>query len=181
MSIRKAPQGLQEMLDNYSKVFETDFGQMINIFVQLKIKPGYQPKYCKPRVVHYVLQPPMEADLDCLVRSGVFSPAAHSEQATPIVSVIKKKSSVQIYGDFTRTLNLALCAVQYPLPCIEGLFTALSGGRCVSKLDLSNSYLQIEVDPASNKYLTKTLKRNYTAIIDCFLALQLLLPSSRKP
>jgi len=41
----------------------------------------------------------------------------------------------------------------YPLPRIEYLFTALSGGQSFSKLDLSHAYLQVRLAEESQKYL----------------------------
>ena len=43
------------------------------------------------------------------------------------------------------TLNPVLEVDQYPLPRIEVLFSALSGGARFSKVDLKHAYLQIEV------------------------------------
>ena len=42
----------------------------------------------------------------------------------------------------------------YPLPRIEELFTAVAGGKIFSKLDLSHAYLQLQLDEASQEYVT---------------------------
>ncbi|XP_063775437.1 uncharacterized protein K02A2.6-like [Pseudophryne corroboree] len=47
-----------------------------------------------------------------------------------------------------------LRTVQYPLPKIEDIFAALSGGGRFSKIDLAQAYLQMEIEEASKKYLT---------------------------
>jgi len=50
----------------------------------------------------------------------------------------------------------------YPLPRIEDLFAALSGGKVFSKLDLSHAYLQVQLSRESQKYLvTNTHKGLY--------------------
>ena len=42
----------------------------------------------------------------------------------------------------------------YPLPCVEDLISAPSGGTVFSKLDLSHAYLQLPLDDASKPYTT---------------------------
>ena len=42
----------------------------------------------------------------------------------------------------------------YPIPRIEDLFTAMSGGLVFTKLDLSHAYLQLVLDESSREYLT---------------------------
>ena len=41
----------------------------------------------------------------------------------------------------------------YPLPSIEELLAAMSGGKYFSKLDLQNAYLQLPLDSASKQYM----------------------------
>ena len=41
---------------------------------------------------------------------------------------------------------------QYPLPQPEELFAALNGGEKFTKLDLSEAYLQIELEKESKQY-----------------------------
>ena len=42
----------------------------------------------------------------------------------------------------------------YPLPRIEEFFAAVSSGKIFSKLDLSHAYLQLQLDEASQEYVT---------------------------
>uniref|UniRef100_A0A3B3Q5Y7 ribonuclease H n=1 Tax=Paramormyrops kingsleyae TaxID=1676925 RepID=A0A3B3Q5Y7_9TELE len=44
--------------------------------------------------------------------------------------------------------------MQYPLPRIEDIFSSLAGGEKFSKIDLSQAYLQMEVEESSRKFLT---------------------------
>ena len=41
---------------------------------------------------------------------------------------------------------------RYPIPKIEELFTAMSGGVMLTKLDLSHSYLQLQLNESSKEY-----------------------------
>ena len=42
----------------------------------------------------------------------------------------------------------------YPLPKLEELFVAVSGGKIFSKLDLLHAYLQLQLDGSSQEYVT---------------------------
>ena len=50
-------------------------------------------------------------------------------------------------------MNPYLEVNQYPLPRPEDLFAALNGGEKFTKLDLSEAYLQIELEDESKQYL----------------------------
>lgn len=43
---------------------------------------------------------------------------------------------------------------QYPMPKIADIFTPLSGGQTFGKIDLTQAYLQMEVDEAPKSLLT---------------------------
>ena len=42
---------------------------------------------------------------------------------------------------------------QYPIPRVEDLFATVTGGKFFTKLDMSHSYQQIELDDASKQYV----------------------------
>ncbi|KFD49758.1 hypothetical protein M513_09353 [Trichuris suis] len=51
-------------------------------------------------------------------------------------------------------VNPAIVTDVYPLPTLDEAFAALAGGKCFTKLDLRNAYLQVPVDQASADILT---------------------------
>ncbi len=55
------------------------------------------------------------------------------------------------------TVNLVLHVDQYPLPKPDDLFGTLAGGKKFTKLDLSQAYLQLELDEESSTWLFATL------------------------
>ena len=62
---------------------------------------------------------------------------------------------VRLCGDYKVTVNLSLDVDQYPLPKAEDLFATLAGGKqFISKLVLTQAYLQLELDSESQKYCT---------------------------
>ena len=60
------------------------------------------------------------------------------------------------------TVNPVLKVDQYPVPSPEDLFATLAGGKAFTKLDLSQAYQQVILEPGSRKYVTiNTHKRLY--------------------
>jgi len=57
-------------------------------------------------------------------------------------------------GDYRVTINKAVKVDAYPLPKVEDLFAALSGGKYFSKLDMSQAYLQLPLDERSRELVT---------------------------
>ncbi|XP_042625658.1 uncharacterized protein K02A2.6-like [Cyprinus carpio] len=151
---QKEKDNLETVLKRHSAVFSNSLGTMKGIKATLTIKPNSVPKFCPPRNVPYALRPRVEAELKRLTELGVISPVEHSDWATPVVPVSKKDGTVRLCGDFKITINPSLCVDKYPIPCIEDLFASLAGGQCFSKLDLSNAYLQMEVEENSRELLT---------------------------
>ena len=68
--------------------------------------------------------------------------------------VMKSNGTIRICGDFKVTINSVSQVDTYPLPRVEELFSALSGGKYFSKLDMSQAYLQLELENDSKQYVT---------------------------
>ncbi|XP_051782565.1 uncharacterized protein K02A2.6-like [Erpetoichthys calabaricus] len=151
---QRKKENLESVLKRHSAVFSKKLGTMKGIKARLTLRPNSAPKFCPPWNVPYALRPRVEAELKRLTALGVISPVEHSDWATPVVPVSKKDGTIRLCGDFKVTLNPSLCVDKYPIPRIEDLFASLAGGQHFSKLDLSNAYLQMEVEEKSRKLLT---------------------------
>ena len=68
--------------------------------------------------------------------------------------MLKRDGSVRICGDYKVTINKVSRLEQYPIPRIEDLYTKLSGGKKYTKLDMSNAYLQVELDDTLKRCTT---------------------------
>lgn len=106
----------------------------------------------------------MEQELEKLERQGIIEPVSYSDWAAPLVPVPKTDGRLRLCGDYKVTINPELEVEQFPVPTPEDLFATLAGGKAFTKLDLSNAYQQVILDPASRKYLVLT--RVYTSIHD---------------
>lgn len=145
---------LKELLDKHQSVFSEELGKFNGPKVKLNVAPKATPKFCKARPVPYSLKALVEEELNNLEKQGIITPVQHARWAAPIVPVMKKNGRVRICGDFKVTINQALDMDSYPIPRIEELFAALSGGKYFSQLDLSQAYLQLELDEASKELVT---------------------------
>ncbi|XP_062538267.1 uncharacterized protein K02A2.6-like [Armigeres subalbatus] len=61
---------------------------------------------------------------------------------------------MRLCADYSTGLNAALVTNNFPLPTPEKIFSKVSGSKIFSIIDLSDAYLQVEVDDKSKKLLT---------------------------
>ncbi|XP_061510157.1 uncharacterized protein K02A2.6-like [Anopheles gambiae] len=108
----------------------------------------------------YPKVPKVDAELERLETNGIISPVQFSDWAAPIVVVRKSDNvSVRVCGDYSTGLNNALECDRHPLPHPDDLFAELAGARYFTHLDLSDAYLQVEVEVESRKLLTVNTHR----------------------
>ena len=67
---------------------------------------------------------------------------------------MKVDGSIHICGDYKVTVNAESKLDNYPLPRVDDLFTAMSGGKVFSKLDLTHAYQQVLLSESLKKYTT---------------------------
>eukprot|EP00731_Ephydatia_muelleri_P014893 Em0008g613a len=148
------PGNLAQLLKEYNAVFSAELGTIKTFKARLVLKKGALPKFCRARSVPFALRPAVEAELDRLEKLGILEKVSYSNWATPIVPVVKGDGSVRICGDYKVTLNPCLEVDQYPLPKPEELFATLAGGEQFTKMDLSQAYLQLELEEESKRLVT---------------------------
>ena len=111
-------------------------------------------KFVKPRPVLFAIKDAIGQELDRLEKQGTIRKVDRGDWAAPIVAVPKKDGRFRLCRDYKVTINQALIIDQYPLPKPEDLFATLANGTQFSKLDLSQAYLQLQLDDASMPYVT---------------------------
>ncbi|XP_055522411.1 uncharacterized protein K02A2.6-like [Wyeomyia smithii] len=109
--------------------------------MQQNSRPGI-PVFRPKRPVAYAMERLVEDALFRLQTFGILRKVDFSDWAAPIVAVRKPNGTVRI------------CADQYPLPLPEDIFAKMANCRIFSHIDLSDAYLQVEVDPVSQPLLT---------------------------
>ena len=145
---------LSMLLKQHQQLFTDELGKVEPYKATLQVQPDAIPRFFKPRSMPFAIKASVGKELDRLEQQGIIEKVSHSEWAAPIVAVPKKDGRFRICGDYKVTINQALAVEQYPLPKSEDLFATLAGGTVFSKLDLSQAYLQVQLDEKSTPYVT---------------------------
>ncbi|XP_053619708.1 uncharacterized protein K02A2.6-like [Plodia interpunctella] len=138
---------VDQLRREFPTVFATGLGSCIKKITLNLIDKN--PIFIKARSLPLALRGPVERELARLEAEGTIKKVDYSEYGTPIVPVIKKSGEIRICGDYKVTVNPKLRREPYPLPRIEELFAALSGGEQFSKIDLTNAYQQLFLEKDS--------------------------------
>ncbi|KAJ9519586.1 hypothetical protein QJQ45_000675 [Haematococcus lacustris] len=162
-------QHLQELLDEYSDVFQPITGLPPeravghSIPLQPDGKPPARPSYrmSKPE------QDELRKQITDLLAKGLIEPSS-SPYAAPVLFVQKKSGELRMCIDY-RQLNKITIRDQYPLPRIDHLFDQLAGKTVFSSLDLQAGYHQIRI-PAEDvpKTAFRTPMGHYQFKVLCF-------------
>ena len=125
----------QELLSKFPSVFSDGLCTLRGSKSKIQVQEGITPKLFKPRTVPYVLKAKVGTEIDRLVKQGIITPIQFSDWAAPIIPVVKQDGSIRVCRDYKLTANNVSHFESYPLPRVEDLFSALSGGKAFSKLD----------------------------------------------
>ena len=130
-------------------MFQEGLGTLKGFEAKLVVDRDATPKFCKARMVPYSMEEKVEEELQRLTNEGILEPVESASWAVPIVPALKSdKSSIQIYGDFKVTVNLAVKLDKYPIPKVDDLFA-----KTFTKLDLCQAYQQLPLDEESKSYV----------------------------
>ncbi|XP_062557460.1 uncharacterized protein K02A2.6-like [Armigeres subalbatus] len=138
----------------FPNVFKETLGHCKKTKVKLNLKQEARSVFKPKRPVPFTSVAKVDAELDRLEQLDIITPVDFSQWAAPIVTVRKPNGKIRICADYSTVLNAALEANNYPLPVPDDIFTKLNGCKFFSIIDLSDAYLQVEVDDDSKELLT---------------------------
>lgn len=138
----------------FPKLFSDTLGMCTKTKIKLTLKEASRPVFRPKRPVSYAMLATVDEELNRLEQFKIISAVDYSEWAAPIVVVRKASGSIRICGDYSTGLNHCLQSHQYPLPLPEDIFSKLSNCNIFSQIDLTDAFLQMEVDESSRKLLT---------------------------
>ncbi|XP_053698900.1 uncharacterized protein K02A2.6-like [Sabethes cyaneus] len=144
---------IAELKSQFPDVFSSAMGLRKKTQVHLTLKPNAQPVFKPKRPVAYSVRSLVEDELGRLESLGIITPVTYADWATPIVVVRRPNRSVRICADFSTGLNNALMPNSHPLPLPEDIFARMANCTIFGYIDLSDAYLQVEVDDESRKLL----------------------------
>uniref|UniRef100_A0A3B1JQK1 Gypsy retrotransposon integrase-like protein 1 n=2 Tax=Astyanax mexicanus TaxID=7994 RepID=A0A3B1JQK1_ASTMX len=122
---------------------DSDFGRTDKVKHQIRLSDETPFKH-RPRPIRPQDLDAVRRHLQELSEAGVIR-ASESPFSSPIVVVRKKNGDVRLCIDY-RKLNLRTIKDAYALPNLEEAFSALTGSKWFSVLDLKSGYYQIEVE-----------------------------------
>ena len=142
---------LETLIKNYSEIFSSELGTIKGVKAKINVKANSQLKFMKARGVPFAMNETVEAEIDRMEKDSILKSVPYSEWANPIVIVPKPDGTIRICADYKRTVNQVIHDTYPPTP--EELFSKIQGGERFYKIDLTKTYLQVELDDISQKYL----------------------------
>ena len=140
-----------EIIQKLSPLFRSELGTLQGGEAKIFTPPNIQPCFLKPRPVSIHPQRQSRTRVDSITKRRCYYSSSVFRLAAPIVPVIKSDESIHICGDYSVTVNAISILDSYPLPRADDLFTAMSGGKLFTKLDLSHAYQQLPIAEESKK------------------------------
>lgn len=136
---------VSDKLNSMSEVFAVDdlsYGHATAVKHHIRLQDE-TPFKERPRPIHPNDREAVKQHLRELLDAGIIR-ESESPFASPIVVVRKKNGQIRLCIDY-RKLNMRTIKDAYALPNIEETFSALSGARWFSVMDLKSGYYQVEV------------------------------------
>ena len=140
---------LSRIRHQFRHVLNTQLGHCTKVQAHIHLRVDAVPRFFKPRSIPFAYIEGVKTEIQRNVAAGILERVDTSAWATPIVPIRKPTGKFRICGDFKVTLNPQMHVDQHPIPSIDELFSRMQGGQRFTKLDLSDAYLQIELDEAS--------------------------------
>lgn len=144
-------QRISELKTKFPEVFASRMGLCTKTQVHLTLKKDSQPVFKLKRPVSYSMESVVEDELQRFHDLGIITPVSYADWVAPIVVVRKPDHSVRICADFSTGLNNALEPNNYPLPLPENIFNRMANCTIFSHIDLSDAYLQVELNETSKR------------------------------
>uniref|UniRef100_A0AAR2JKB7 Gypsy retrotransposon integrase-like protein 1 n=1 Tax=Pygocentrus nattereri TaxID=42514 RepID=A0AAR2JKB7_PYGNA len=139
---------ITKKLNSMPEVFaqsDIDFGRTDRVKHHIKLSDETPFKH-RARPIHPHDLDAVRRHLQELLQAGIIR-ESESPFSSPIVVVRKKNGEVRLCVDY-RKLNLQTVKDAYALPNLEETFSALTGSKWFTVLDLKSGYYQIEVEEA---------------------------------
>ena len=141
--------GNPNFFSEFKDVFASGLGKFKGSKISLDLGADVTPISFPPRRIPIGIKPAVEEEISNLLKKGVLIPIDKSDWATPVVPVVKPDGSIRLCADYRMTLNKVLKPKVHPIPMVTHALAEIKGSKFFAKLDLSQAYLQLEVDETS--------------------------------
>lgn len=140
---------LKETLWKYRDVFQKKPGRLKDYFHELKIKND-KPFISRSYPIPISYREAVQEEIDRMLDMNIIQ-RSNSPYINPLVPVKKKDGSIRLCLDARKLNDLMIEDWECP-ETAEVLFQGCSGVEKMSTLDLTSSFWQIQLHPASRKY-----------------------------
>ena len=140
------PEQLEKLKEEFPEVFDDLPGKTDVCKLVIKTKEA-PPIASAPYRIPDRMKEGVRQEVAKLVEMGVAVPS-HSPWASPIVPVPKPDGSIRLCIDYRR-INSITEGDPYYMTTLEEILERVGDSRCISKLDLSKGFYQIEMDEES--------------------------------
>ncbi|XP_055913593.1 uncharacterized protein K02A2.6-like [Eupeodes corollae] len=143
---------VNDLCNEFSSIFDKSLGRCIPFKAHLQLKSKASPKFFRSRPIPFSQMDSFKQEVERLVSEGIWKPIKFSNWAAPVVVVPKSDGRVRICGDF-KALNAQLEVEHALIPRVEEMLYKVRGGKFFAKIDLSDAYLQVELDDESKEFM----------------------------
>ncbi len=143
---------LAKVLDGVGEYFSDKPGLCRASTCQIHLADGAAQVNLPPRQIPSGIRQAVREELDKLLAQGVIV-ESESAWASPLVPVRKRDGSVRICVDF-RQLNTVTPLRRYWLPSLAEILVQVGPCNCLSTLDLTAGFHQLEMDASSSELTT---------------------------
>jgi len=153
---------IKALIDKYPEVFSNDRSQAIRGYkASIVLKEDAKPICVKYYDVAYSIKPLVTNMLRAMIQEGRFELVDRSEWASPLFPIPKPDSSLRLVVNYRPTVNKQSQIDHYPPPKPDNVFASIAKFKVFCVLDLSEAYLQLELDEESQKLLTISTHLGY--------------------
>ena len=145
---------LEAVTNKYPNVFSEKLGTIKGVQAKINVIPNSKPKFMKARTVPFAMKAAVELEIERMENEGILKSVPFSKWARRIAIVPKSDDRLRICGDYKQTVNPCLDDDIFPQPTPEELFSKIHVRKKFSKIDLSQAYLQMQLEEQLQKYLT---------------------------
>ena len=137
---------LETVTNKYPNVFSEILGTIKGAQAKINVRPNSKPKFMKARTVPFAMKAAVELEIERMENEGILKSVPFSKWARRIAIVPKSDDRLRICGDYKQTVNPCLDDDIFPQPTPEELFSKIHVRKKFSKIDMSQAYLQMQLE-----------------------------------
>ena len=139
--------------NKYPSLFR-GLGKLKDFQLKVPIDSGVTPVAQKVRKIPFSLQEPVERKLSELLAQDIIEKVSGpTPWVSPVVCAPKKNGDIRLCVDMRRA-NAAVIRERHPMPTLDDVLHEMNGANVFSKLDLAQSFHQIELEESSRSITT---------------------------